>query len=68
MVELDEGVYVFEFKLAGAGDAQTALAQIRERGYADPYRAAAKPLYLIGAVFDVEQGAVTDWAIEKATP
>jgi hypothetical protein len=68
VVELDEGVYLFEFKLAGAGDAQAALAQIRERGYAAPYRAAAKLLYLIGAVFDVEQGAVTDWAIEKATP
>jgi hypothetical protein len=65
VVELDEGVYIFEFKLEGAGDAQSALAQIKERGYAEPYRTAGQSIYLIGAAFGLEEGSVVDWAVER---
>ena len=65
VVEMDEGVYIFEFKLESAGDAQAALAQIKERGYAEPYRAAGKPLYLVGAAFGAQEGGVMDWAVEE---
>jgi hypothetical protein len=64
---LDEGVHLFEFKLGETGDAQEALAQIKERGYADPYRAAGKPLYLIGAVFGAAEGGIVDWTVEQST-
>ncbi len=65
LVEMDEGVYIFEFKLEEAGSVQDALAQIRERGYAEPYRLADKPVYLIGAVFGVQERGVIDWAVEE---
>jgi len=65
LVELEEGVYIFEFKLEGAGDVQDALAQIKERGYAEPYRMADRPVYLIGAVFGTKERGVIDWAVEE---
>jgi len=65
LVELDAGVYIFEFKLEGAGSVQDALAQIRERGYAGPYRGTEKPVYAIGAVFGLKERGVIDWAVEE---
>ena len=65
VVEMAEGVYIFEFKLAGGGSAQDALAQIVERGYAAPYRGAGKPVYAIGAVFGLTEGGVIDWTVEE---
>ena len=44
------GVYIFELKVdATAAD---ALAQIREKRYADPYRAQGLPIVAIGLAFD----------------
>ena len=65
VVELAEGVFIFEFKLEEAGDAQAALAQIKERGYAEPYRMMEKPVHLIGAVFGTGEGGVIDWTAES---
>ena len=41
-------VYLFEFKVAELAAAGSALAQLRERGYADKYRARGEPIHLIG--------------------
>jgi hypothetical protein len=65
VVELTEGVFIFEFKLEEADDAKAALAQIKERGYAEPYRMMEKPVHLIGAVFGTEEGSVIDWTAER---
>jgi len=65
VVELAEGVFIFEFKLEEAGDVQDALTQIKERGYAEPYRMMEKPVHLIGAVFGTEEGGVIDWTTES---
>ncbi len=54
MVVLTGGqVFVLEFKMAeGGGDAEAALdaalAQMRERGYADKYRNRGEPVHLLG--------------------
>jgi len=64
LVELDEGVYILEFKLEGAGSVQDALAQIRERGYVEQYRGAGRPVYMVGAVFGLKERGVIDWAVE----
>ena len=58
-VRLDGGVYLFEFKVvAGAsrdGSGQgTAMAQLRERGYADKHRGSNRPIHLIAVEFDKE--------------
>ena len=58
MVVLHGGqVFVFEFKMAdGEGDsdstAQSAIEQIREKGYAEKYRGRGEPLHLVGVAFD----------------
>ena len=56
-VRLDGRVYLFEFKVvvsAPDGPARrpaAAMAQLRERGYADKYRAADGPVHLIAVEF-----------------
>ena len=41
-------VYLFEFKVAELAPPGSALAQLRERGYADKYRGRGEPIHLIG--------------------
>ena len=41
-----------------------ALQQIKDRGYADPYRAAGLPIHLIGVEFSREQRAVVGFEVE----
>ena len=62
VAELEEGVFVFEFKLGG--NAKRALAQIHDRGYAKPYTGETRPVYLIGAVFGAKGQGVVDWKME----
>lgn len=55
MVVMEGGnVYIFEFKMAHAGNANSALAQIKEKHYAEKYRATAKQIFEIGVSFDAE--------------
>ncbi len=61
MVLLHRGqVFVLEFKMAEDGeDGDAAMAramgQIRERGYAEKYRARGEPIHLVGVVLGREQ-------------
>ena len=41
-------VFLFEFKVVERKPAGSAIAQIRERGYAEKYRAGGEPIHLIG--------------------
>ena len=55
-------VYLFEFKVAdGKG---RALAQIRERGYADKYRRSGVPVHLIGVEFGREERNIVGFEFE----
>ena len=63
VVELDEGIFVFEFKLDGRAEA--ALAQIKERGYDEQYRLQGKDVYLIGVGFGIAKRGMVDWKVEK---
>jgi len=62
VLDTGEREYVFEFKLRESADA--ALAQIRQRGYPERFRAAGKPLTLVGVAFDVEAKNVREWKAE----
>ena len=60
-VRLDGSVYLFEFKVVGPAapeDASNrpspAMAQLRERGYAEKYRGSGRPIHLIGVEFSKE--------------
>ena len=61
VIELADGVFVFEFKVGGT--AETALAQIQARGYVDPYRQRDKPIYSIGVAFGQEERGIVDWQV-----
>ena len=64
VVELEEGVFVFEFKIGGT--AAAALAQIAARGYVEPYRQRGKPVYSIGVAFGREERGVVDWQVVES--
>ena len=59
VIETDEAVFIFEFKLDGGADA--ALAQIEERKYFAPYLLQDKALHLVGVNFNMEQREVAGW-------
>ena len=52
-------VYLFEFKVVEMAPPGSALAQLRERGYADKYRGRGEPIHLIGVEFSRETRNVT---------
>ena len=54
---------IFELKVGEPVDA--AFAQLREKGYADPYRASGKPIWLIGLSFDRESRKLVDCTAER---
>ena len=62
VVESQRNVYIFELKVDKT--AAEALAQIRERGYAEPYRALGKPIYLIGLNFASATHSLSDTLVE----
>ncbi|HSH04114.1 MAG TPA: AAA family ATPase [Anaerolineae bacterium] len=61
VVILDEGVYIFEFKLYA--QAQAAIAQIERKKYAERYQLTNKRIYLLGVVFDMVQKQVWEWEV-----
>ena len=44
-------VYLFEFRVAEMAPPGSALAQLRQRRYADTYRAASEAVHLVGVEF-----------------
>lgn len=62
VIELDDAIYLFEFKLDG--NAQAALDQIIQKEYFVGYLDKGKTLYLVGVNFDVESHSVSEWKVE----
>ena len=56
-------VCIFELKVDEPVD--KAFAQIREKGYAEPFRADARPVWLIGLSFDSKTRQLVDYAAER---
>jgi len=65
IVETDDTVYAFEFKLTENATAEDALKQIDENGYLTPYIASGKKLVKIGAEFGKTERGLSRWLIEK---
>ncbi len=61
IVELDDKVYIFEFKLMSAGSPEDAIAQIKETGYAEPHKASGKEIILLGVAFDEKTQNIGEW-------
>ena len=66
VVRFESGVYVFEFKSVGKGASGRALAQIREKGYADKYRRLGLPIHLIGVEFSREDRNIAAFEVARA--
>ncbi len=56
-------VCIFELKVDEPVDA--AFKQIREKGYAEPYRADNRPVWLIALSFDSKTRELVDFGVEK---
>ncbi|MDR2136427.1 MAG: PD-(D/E)XK nuclease domain-containing protein [Treponema sp.] len=65
VVKLRGLVYVFEFKLGGAGSAEDALRQIDAKGYLIPYAAGGCRLVKAGVVFDTGTRTLGEWRIQE---
>ena len=64
-VRFGSNVYLFEFKVREQATEGAALAQLKERGYADKYRASGEPIHLIGVEFSKETRNVTAFEVER---
>jgi hypothetical protein len=58
-----KAIYIFEFKLDGS--AAAALAQIKTQGYANPFLAQPKAIYLIGVNFVSAEKRINQVLVEK---
>ncbi|UTC76445.1 ATP-binding protein [Treponema sp. OMZ 792] len=63
VIKTDSAIYIFEFKLKEGAEA--ALKQIKEKNYAERFKAENKKIVLIGAGFDPEEKTVGEWLIEE---
>ena len=61
-IETPDYVYVFEFKYNGT--AEEAMAQIKEKNYAQPFLASGKKVALIGANFSGEKRNIDEYLSE----
>ena len=59
-----QSIWIFELKKDQSAD--EGLKQIREKGYAEPYRARGLPIYAIGLSFDSKTRQFVDGKVEKA--
>ena len=66
VVRHDGGICIFEFKLLKDAPEGKALAQIKERGYADKYRHLDQPIHLIGVEFSQAERNIAAFEVERA--
>ncbi len=57
----DKYVFIFEFKVDKS--AKEALAQIEEKGYAEPFAADERKIFRIGVSFDSEKRSLSEWEV-----
>ena len=62
-IHFHDKIYIVEFKCDQS--AETALRQIREKKYADPFLQSGKEIILLGINFDSKKRNVAAWRIEK---
>jgi hypothetical protein len=58
-------IYLFEFKVVDDAAENKALSQIKEKKYADKYRAQNQPIHLIGVEFSKKARNVVGFAVES---
>ena len=61
-------VYLFEFKVVELIPEGKALHQLKDKGYADKYRARQEPIHLIGVEFSRESRSVVAFEVGLIQP
>ena len=59
-------VFLFEFKVLEQAGRGAAMAQLKERGYADKYRHLGKPVHLVAVEFSATERNVARFEAELA--
>ena len=59
-------VYLFEFKVVELAPEGAAMAQLKERGYADKYRHLGQPIHLIAVEFSKDARNLAAFEVERA--
>ncbi len=65
-VRFNDNVYLFEFKVVEMAPEGAAMAQLKERRYADKYRGLGQPIYLVAVEFSRETRNLAAFAVERA--
>ncbi len=65
-VKFNSHIYLFEFKVVELAPEGRALQQIKDKGYADKYRASGQPIHLIGVEFSRASRNVVGFEISQA--
>ena len=65
-IRFDGRIYLFEFKMVTRGPEGTAMAQLREKGYADRYRHLGQSVHLIGVEFSRQECSIAAFKVETA--
>jgi hypothetical protein len=63
-LKFNDRIGLFEFKVVELAPKGRALQQIKDRGYADEYRATGQPIHLIGIEFSRERRALVGLEVE----
>lgn len=64
-LHFNDYVYIFEFKVIENAGEGAALAQLRNKQYADQYRALQQPIYLIGVEFSKVSRNIETFEVEQ---
>ena len=63
-VRFNGNVYLFEFKVVELAPAGAAMAQLKEKRYADKYRALGEPIHLVAVEFSKDARNLTAFEVE----
>ncbi len=63
VIEMENTIYIIEFKVDISGE--SAIKQIKERGYAEQYQTRKKKIVLIGIIFSSKEKNVTEFLCEE---
>lgn len=65
-LQFNQQVYIFEFKVVELVPEGKALQQIKDRAYADKYRADGQPVHLVGVEFSRDNRNIVAFEVETA--
>ena len=64
-VRFNANVYLFELKVVEMAGEGAAMAQLKDRGYAEKYRGRGEPIHLVGVEFSRDTRNVVGFEVER---